>query len=172
LWTSIGPPASIRLLLRLCCPVFLASPPQQPGVDFFRAQVVEGRIDERASRKDETVSDQNRVDRQVGGFIPESWIAFAAAALVSQRAVQDFMGERSLKFRWLEFIHEGRVIDNPRAVSRHRWQTSGYQFQPQAERAEKRLPKQELNARPGQLLCRGSVRRLHAALPWSGAEAE
>jgi hypothetical protein len=92
LGTCIGPPSSIRLLLRFRCPVFLASPPHQPGVDFFRAQVVEGRIDERASRKDETVSDQNRVDGEIRCFIPKLWIAIPATALVAQRAVQNFMG--------------------------------------------------------------------------------
>ena len=144
--TSSGPPASIRLLLRLCCPVFFASPPQQPGVDFFRAQVVEGRIDERASRKDETVSDQNRVDGEVRCYIPKLWIAFPAAALVPQRAVQNLVGKRAFEFRWFEFIHEGGVIDDPRAVSRHCWQISRYQFQPQAERAKERLLQNELNA--------------------------
>jgi hypothetical protein len=80
------------------------------------------------------------------------------AALVPQCTVQDFMGERSLELRWLELIHEGGVIDNPRAVRRHRWQSSRYQFQPQAERAEKRLPQHESNPGPSQLLCRGRVR--------------
>jgi hypothetical protein len=141
-------PASNRLLL-LCCARSLASSPQQPGIDFFGAHVRKRRIDQGPRRKRETVSDQNRVDGEVRGFIPESRVAFATAALVAQRAVQDFVGERSLEFRWFEFIHEGGVIDDPRAVSGHRWQTSGYQFQPQAERAEKRLRKQELNPCPG-----------------------
>src|SRR5271157_4344772 len=145
--TSSGPPASIRLLLlRLCCPVFLASPPQQPGVDLFCTQVVEGRIDERASREHETVCDQKRVDGEVRCYVPKLWIALAAAALVPQCAVQDLVGKCSLEFRWLEFIHKGGVIDNPRAVCRHRWQSSRYQFQPQAECAEKRLLQDKLNA--------------------------
>jgi hypothetical protein len=58
------------------------------------------------------------------------------------------MGQRPFEFRWLELVHEGWAIDNPRTVSRHRWQDSGYQFQPQAERAEKRLQEQKLNPCP------------------------
>jgi hypothetical protein len=85
--TSIGPHAGIRLLLRLWCPVFLTSPPQQPGVDLFCTQVVERRIDERPNRKHETISDQNGVDGEVRCYIPKLWISLAAAALVAQRAV-------------------------------------------------------------------------------------
>jgi hypothetical protein len=59
------------------------------------------------------------------------------------------VGERSLKFRWFELVHEGWVIDNSRAISRHGGQISGYQFQPQAERAEERLHEDKLNAGSG-----------------------
>jgi hypothetical protein len=85
-------------------------------VGVFGAQTVQRKIDQRSGRERETVSEQNRVDGQVRGFIPEFWIAFAAAAVVSQRAVQDFLSERSLEFRRIEFIHEGGVIDDPGGV--------------------------------------------------------
>ena len=91
---------------------------------------------------------------------------------MAQRTMHDFMGERPLEFRGFELTHEGRVIDNPRAVRRHRWQISRYKFQPQAERAEKWLRQQELNPSPGELLCHGGERRLHAALPSLDAGTE
>jgi hypothetical protein len=148
--TGSGLSASIRLLLLwFCSAVFLASSPKQPGVDFFRAQVCENRFNQRSSRKDETVSDQNRVDGEVCGFIPKLWITLAPATLVAQCTMQDFVGECSLEFRRFELIHEGRVVDNARAVSRHRWQSSRYQFQPQAERAKERLLQDKLNAAAG-----------------------
>ena len=136
-------------LLWLCSSVFLTSSLYQAGVDLFCAKVLESRIDERPGREHETVSEQYRVDGQIRSFIPEPWIPVAPAALVPQRAMQDFMGERSLKFRWFEFIHENGVIDNPRAISRHRGQISRYQFQPQAKRAKERLLQDELNAAAG-----------------------
>jgi hypothetical protein len=107
-----GPSASIRLLLWLCSYVLLTSSLQQPGVDLFCTQVVKGRINERPSRKHETVPDQNRVDGEVRGYIPKLWIALAAAALVAQRTVHDFMGQRAFEFPCLELVHEGWVIDN------------------------------------------------------------
>jgi hypothetical protein len=147
--TGSRSPAIVRLFRRLsrrCAP--FDSFPQQPGVDFLGAQICKRRIDQRPGRKRETVRGQNRIDGQVGGFVPESRIAFSAAALVAQRTVKDFMGERSLKFRWLELIYEGGVIDNPRSVRRHRGQIARYQFQSQTECAEKRLREQELNPSP------------------------
>jgi hypothetical protein len=42
--------------------------------------------------------------------------------------VQDFMGERPFEFRWLEFVYEGWIIDNPRAIRCHRGQIARYQF--------------------------------------------
>jgi hypothetical protein len=144
--TGSRSPAIVRLFRRLsrrCAP--FGSSPQQPGVDFLGAQVCKSRIDQRPGRKRETVRDQNRVDGQVGSFVSEPQIAFAAAALVAQRAVQDLVGQRPLKFRGFEFIHEGGVIDNPRAVRRHRWQIARYQLQSQAECAEKWLSQDELN---------------------------
>jgi hypothetical protein len=79
-------------LLWLRSSVFLASSLQQPGVDLFRAQVVERRIDGRPGRKHETVSEQNGVDGEVRCYIPKLWVALTAAAMVAQRTVQDFMG--------------------------------------------------------------------------------
>ena len=51
-------------------------------------------------------------------MIPQLWIALATAALVTQRAVQDLVGERPFQLRRLELIYEGRVVDDPGAVGR------------------------------------------------------
>jgi hypothetical protein len=117
-------------LLWLCSSVFLTSSLYQAGVDLFCAKVLESRIDERPSRKHETVSDQNRVDGKVRGYIPKLWIALAAAAVMRQCTVQDLVCKCPLEFCWLEFIHKGGVIHNLRAVCRHGRQISGDQLQP------------------------------------------
>jgi hypothetical protein len=74
-----------RILLRRRATA--ASPLQQTRVDLFRTQVIERRIDQRPRRERETVSEQNRVNGEVRGLIPELWVAVAAATLVPQRAV-------------------------------------------------------------------------------------
>jgi hypothetical protein len=132
-------PARVLLLLSLLRQAPFVSSPQQPSVDFFGTQVRERRIDQCPGRKCKTVSEQNRVDGEVGGSIPEFWIAFAASALMPQRAVQDLVRERSLEFSRLEFIDESGAINDPAAVRSHRRQRARYQLQPQSQRSKERL---------------------------------
>jgi hypothetical protein len=69
-------------LLWLCSSVFLASSLEQPGIDLFRAQVVECRIDKRPRRKHETVSDQDRVNREIRCYVPKLLVPLAATTLM------------------------------------------------------------------------------------------
>ncbi len=81
-------PTGTRLLGRLLPRRAAIAPfPQQAGVDFFRAQVRESRIDQCSGRQRETISDQDRIDGQIRGLIPESWIAAAAATVMAQGTV-------------------------------------------------------------------------------------
>ena len=85
---------------------------QQTGVDVFRTQVVECRIDKRPFGKTETVSQQNRVDGEIRSLVPELWVALAAVTLVTQRTMSDCIGERFFQLRRLQLIHKRRVMDD------------------------------------------------------------
>ncbi len=88
------PPTFVLLLSFVRRRLPLASVSQQAGVDFLHAQVPESGIDQCFGRQRKTISDQDRIDCQVRSFVPESWIAIAAATLMAQGTVYDFVGKR------------------------------------------------------------------------------
>jgi len=73
-------------------------PLRQTSIDFFSAQVVEGWIKQGSCRQREPIGDQQWIDGQVCGFIPEAGIALASAAMMSQSAVHDFMSQHGFEF--------------------------------------------------------------------------
>src|SRR5215469_3626445 len=114
-------------------------PFDQSGIDFFRAHILESRINQRPCRQGKTICDQQRVDRQVCRFIPEARITLAATAVVPKGAVQDLVSKHSFKFSWPKRIGEGGTVNDVPAVGGHRWYGAWDELQTETQRPKEWL---------------------------------
>jgi hypothetical protein len=112
---------------------------RQSGIDFFRAQVVEGRIDQSPCGQREPISNQERIDCQVSCFIPDAGITLASTAVVAKGAVKDLMSQHSFKFSRLERFDEGWIVNDAPAIRRHRGYTARHELQPKTQSPEEWL---------------------------------
>jgi hypothetical protein len=65
---------------------------EQPSVDFFRAQILEGGINQRSGKKRESIRNQQWIDSQGCSFIPDARITLASTAVMAKSAMQDLVG--------------------------------------------------------------------------------
>jgi hypothetical protein len=63
--------------------------------------------------------EQHRVDRVVAGHVPAPWIAPAAAGVMLQRRVHDFMGQSTGNLGCAQSFHELRIEVQGNAIGRH-----------------------------------------------------